>query len=371
MRTSGLPGPSIQRARAALAPLMGVLFASLVGAACGPENALDTFSESRCDIPENQFVSGGVASDGIPALTLPPMVGPDQVDYLGNADRVLGVVVNGEARAYPHPIMWHHEIVNDRIGDQWVSVSFCPLTGSGIAMDATVGGNRIEFAVSGLLFSNNLVMFDRISDELFGPQLSVEGKCERFQGVSPDLVAVREMSWGRWKQLYPETLVVSDDTGFNRPYFSYPYGSYDQLFDNSLLFPQSGVDRSRPIKERVLAIRTSARGGRGYPFGDLENIGPQVALNDQVDGSPVAVFYERRDGEAAIAYNPVVAGQTLTFDIIDNKIQDSQTGSIWSFSGVALEGPLAGEQLQPLRHAYVLMWFAWRHFQPDGEVFQV
>ncbi len=99
----------------------------------------------------------------------------------------------------------------------------------------------------------------------------------------------------------------------------------------------------RFTKERVLAIRTSATGGRGYPFGDLENIGPQVALNDQVDGSPVAVFYERRDGEAAIPYNPVVAGQTLTFHVIDNKIQDSRTGSIWSFSGVALEGPLEGE----------------------------
>ena len=367
MRISGRLSPSTQPARVALPRLMGVLFASVVVAACGG----DDFESSDCAIPSNLIVSGGPGRDGIPALTLPPMVTSDQVPYLSNGDRVLGVVVNGEARAYPHRILWHHEIVNDRIGDQWVSVSFCPLTGSGIAMDATVSGNRIEFGVSGLLFSNNLVMFDRLTDELYGPQLAVEGQCQRFRGLSPDLIPVREMSWGRWKQLYPETLVVSDDNQSPRNYSRYPYGSYDQLFDNSLLFAQSGVDTSRPIKERVLAIRTSATGGRGYPFGDLSDIGGKIALNDQVDGSPVAIFYDRLDGEAAIAYNPVVAGQTLTFDVVDFKYVDSQTGSIWSFSGVALEGPLVGEQLQPLANAYVLMWFAWRQFQPNGEVFEL
>ena len=349
---------------------MGALLASLVVVACGPEDALETFSESPCDIPSSQFVSGGPPPDGIFALTLPPMVRPDEADYLLNGDRVLGVVVDGEARAYPHRILWHHEIVNDRIGDKWVTVSFCPLTGSGIGMDATVAGNRVDFGVSGLLVTNNLVMFDRITEELYGPQLSIEGQCERFRGVSPDLVAVREMSWARWKQLYPETVVVSSDNERPQAYFIYQYGSYDQLFDNSLLFPQSNVDTSRPLKERVLAIRTTTTGGRGYPFSELAEVGGQIALNEQVDGSPVAVFYEVRDGESAVAYDPRVTGQTLTFDVIDSKIQDSQTGTIWSFSGLGLEGPLAGEQLQPLRNAYVLMWFAWREFQPDGDVFE-
>ena len=371
MRTLVLTSPLIQRARAALPSLMGVLFVSFLVTARGPDDPTEVFGDSPCDIPSNLFVNGGPAPDGIPALTLPTMIAASAEDYLDDDDRVLGVFMNGDARAYPHRIMWHHEIVNDRIGGRWVTVSFCPLTGSGIAMDATVGGNRVEFAVSGLLFSNNLTMFDRITDELYGPQLSIEGQCERFRGVSPDLVAVREMSWGRWKQLYPETTVVSSNTGFNRPYFSYPYGSYDQLFDNSILFPQFGVDRSRPIKERILAIRTSENGGRGYPFDDLRDIGGRLALNDNVDGSPVTIFYEVLFGEAAVAYNPVVTGQTLTFEVVSTQIKDTQTGTTWSFGGAGLEGPLAGEQLEPLANAYVLMWFAWKHFQPDGEVFQL
>jgi hypothetical protein len=260
--------------------LLGVLFASLIIAACGSDDATEVFGDSPCDIPSNLFL-------------------------------------NGEARAYPHRIGWHHEIVNDRIGDTWVTVSFCPLTGSGIAMDATIGGNRVEFGLSGLLFSNNLTMFDRITNELYGPQLSIERKCERFRGASPNLIAIREMSWGRWKELYPETAVVSSDNAAPKPYLSYPYGSYDQLNDNSLLFPQDNVDTSHPLKERVLAIRSRTTGGRGYPFSELAALGGGVTLNDVVDGAPVAIFYEIRSGESAVAYDRVVAGQTLTFEMVD------------------------------------------------------
>jgi hypothetical protein len=100
-------------------------------------------------------------------------------------------------------------------------------------------------------------------------------------------------------------------------------------------------------------------------------MGGQLALNDNVDGSPVAIFYEVRSGESAVAYDPVVAGQTLTFEIVNNEIRDTQTGTLWSFGGAGLEGTHAGAQLQPVANSYVLMWFAWKHFQPDGVVFSI
>lgn len=146
MCTSILSRPRIQRARAALPTLLGVLLASLLIAACGSDDATEVFGDSPCDIPSNLFLNGGPPPDGIPALTLPPMIAASAQVYLVDSDRVLGVVLNGEARAYPHRIGWHHEIVNDRIGDTWVTVSFCPLTGSGIAMDATIGGTESSSA---------------------------------------------------------------------------------------------------------------------------------------------------------------------------------------------------------------------------------
>ena len=79
----------------------------------------------------SHLVSGGVAKDGIPALTNPTFVAPNEVNYVREDDVVMGIVINGEPRAYPHNIGWWNEIINDRVGDQSVVVSLCPLTGTG------------------------------------------------------------------------------------------------------------------------------------------------------------------------------------------------------------------------------------------------
>lgn len=179
-----------------------------------------------CLVDPDLLVASGLPPDAIAALTLPSMVsaGHPQADYLDDDSRVLGIVMNGEARAYPHNILWWHEVVNDRIDLQWISVTFCPLTGSGLAFDPRVDGVRLDLGVSGLLFANNLVLFDRISGGVYGPQLSVEGKCGGFQGTSLSLRGVQEMTWGRWVALHPGTKVVADGTGYDLPYDVYPFG---------------------------------------------------------------------------------------------------------------------------------------------------
>ncbi|NNF14622.1 MAG: DUF3179 domain-containing protein [Gemmatimonadetes bacterium] len=325
-----------------------------------------------CDLDSDLLISS-LAPNAIPALNEPPMVAPDDptVDYLRESDRVLGVVVEGEARAYPHNIFWWHEIVNDRIGDTWISLTFCPLTGSGLGFDPELEGfGRLDLGVSGLLFANNLVMYDRDSEAVYGPQLSVEGSCETFQDRSLELRAVQEMSWARWKALHPDTRVVSGDLQRGRNYQLYPYGSYDDLTSNELLFPMS-VDRTRHIKERVLAIRVG-KNGKGYPFLELAELGSVVALNETVGGVPTAVFFEEGDGMAALAFDARVDGQTLTFaaDPDAGVWIDDETGSTWTFGGDAIDGPLAGSRLTPRADAYTLFWFAWRHFQPSAGVFE-
>jgi len=211
-------------------------------------------------------------------------------------------------------------------------------------------------------------MFDRVSGNLYGPQLGVGGKCGNFTDVSLELMPVQEMSWGRWKALHPNTKVVGDDQGFTRDYQRYPYGDYDRLDDDDLLFPMA-VDESRPIKERVLAIR-DGDAGRGYPFGELAANGSVVALNEVVAGIPTAIFYELMDGQTAIAFDARVNGQTLTFTADPGGFwTDQETGSTWDIGGAATAGPLEGERLTTRADAYVLFWFAWRHFQPNGSTY--
>jgi Protein of unknown function (DUF3179) len=365
MRTS----PVRRQHRIALA--RGGMFGALVliAAACGESPTTNRVGEIICDL-DNDLLVASLAPNAIPAISGPTMVDPDDVsvDYMFDSDRVAGVVINGEARAYPHNIMWHHEIINDVIDGVLVSVTLCPLTGSAMAFSPEIDGRTLDLGVSGLLFANNLVMYDRLTDEVYGPQLAVAGSCQGFRGSSLTLMPMQEMSWGRWKELYPDTKVVSGDTGFARNYRNYPYGNYDNINSTDLLFGMP-VDDSRPIKERVLAIR-SGDAGRGYPYGELALVGPRAAVNEVVSGIPTVVFYEVINGQAALAFDARVNGQTLTFEVDSTGAWvDLETGSIWELDGTAIAGPMVGERLRTREDAYTVFWFAWRHFQPNGQMF--
>ena len=190
----------------------------------GPEtNFLDVPS-----FPYDQIQDGGPSKDGIPALTDPTFVKPDDrtVFYLRDDDLILGVAVNGQAKAYPHNILWHHEIVNDLIGEHPIIVTLCPLTGTGMVFDGKDrDGSRITVGVTGLLFNNNLIMYDRRDDQSLYPQMIFRSIQGPRIGRDLTLLPVVETTWRYWKQLYPNTTVISGSTGVYTigTYFSYPY----------------------------------------------------------------------------------------------------------------------------------------------------
>lgn len=348
----------------------GAILVAAVGA-CSDGGPLGVGGGGRtddlvCDLNRDLLVSE-TSPGAIPAMTEPPMVteGEPGAAYLDDDERILGVVENGAARAYPHAILDHHEVINDRIDGQWFTVTFCPLTGSGIRLDPHLGSERLDMAVSGLLFANNLVLYDRASGDVYGPQLAAGGTCSRFRDQSLTFLPLVEMSWGEWKELYPNTLVVSSATGFNRNYRQSPYGEYRQ--DEDLLHDMP-VDRSRPLKERVLSIRVGDEGGVGFAFGELASaLGDRGALNEEIGGASTTVFYQRDDGETAAAFYSTVRTQVLTFSANpDGTFSDAETGTVWRLDGLAIDGALAGERLEIREDAFVVYWFAWRHFQPDA-----
>ena len=383
----GRPAPSRMNPRTrtsrARAPGPGsgpilALAGSIVLVACTDSGPLGsrperTFDDTRCAL-EADYLQGVVPPNFIPALTLPTMVAADaspdvepNVTYLRDEDRVLGIVVDGEARAYPHKVLEQHEIVNDRVADRWISVTYCPLTGSGLAFDPHVDGERLDLGVSGLLFANNLVLYDRGSGDLYGPQLAVTGRCDAFRDETLVVLPVQETTWGRWKRFHPDTRVVGVRSTDGR-YEEDLYPGYDDLDNYDTWYP-GPVDRSRPPKERVLAIR-SGDGGPGYPFGVLAALGETAVVNDVVDGAPTVVLYRADAGETAVAFDARIDGQALNFAVDGIGVwTDLETGSRWTLDGVAIDGPLAGRSLAPHPDAYVAFWFAWRHFQPEGRPF--
>ena len=63
-----------------------------------------------------EIVWGGVRRDGIPDLRFPPPIAPEDARYLDPGDRVFGVSINGEHRAYPLRVLNPHEMANDTLG---------------------------------------------------------------------------------------------------------------------------------------------------------------------------------------------------------------------------------------------------------------
>ena len=110
-------------------------------------------------VPESEVLKGA-GKDAIPALTDPEIVRYGEVNYLNGADLVIGLVIDGEPRAYPHRILDWHEIINDKIGDTNFAITYCPLTGSGIGWNQLQLTNA-SFGVSGLLYNTNLIPYDR------------------------------------------------------------------------------------------------------------------------------------------------------------------------------------------------------------------
>ncbi len=205
--------------------------------------ALDT---GQARISLDDLLAGGPPKDGIPALDHPTFDAPSQTPFADD-ERVLGVFINGQAKAYPYSILNWHEIVNDSIGGVPVSVTYCPLCETGIVFERRVGGKETTFGVSGKLFQSCLVMYDRLTDSLWsqpwglgvvGPH--VNESLKRYPAVRTTL--------GLWKKVHPATTVLSANTGSGRDYFRYPYGSY--YTSDALIFPVRNTERVvGPVKD--------------------------------------------------------------------------------------------------------------------------
>ena len=194
---------------------------------------IDPAATSRIDLA--QLLNGGPPKDGIPSIDAPEFDTAATTPFQ-EEDIVIGVVLNGEARAYPYNIMNWHEIVNDTVGGVNVTVTYCPLCDTIVAFER----GDTTFGVSGKLYQSCLVMFDRRDDSLYaqpwalgvvGPQ--VNQTLSRIPAVKTTLAA--------WMAQYPDSTILSTRTGHSRDYQNYPYGTY--YTDEQIIFPVRHQDQ--------------------------------------------------------------------------------------------------------------------------------
>ncbi|MEP7335562.1 MAG: DUF3179 domain-containing protein [Actinomycetota bacterium] len=211
---------------------------------------------TRHTVPLREFQSGGPGKDGIPALDHPTFVKTDRVRFLNAREPVIELVLGSQARAYPLQILIWHEIVNDRIGHTPVAVTFCPLCNTAIAFDRRVGGRTLSFGTTGNLRNSDLVMYDR-QTESWWQQFGGDGVVGRYAGRRLRQVPVRIVAWREFLRAHPHGLVLSQSTGYSKPYGSNPYVGYDDVSSPPFFPVKNGNDQRLPPKERVVFIARS------------------------------------------------------------------------------------------------------------------
>lgn len=345
--------------------VLGIFIFSIILFSPLKDNFIETDSqETKHTVPLDQIVSGGPPQDGIPSIDEPKFQSVSEADkILEDSEFVLGLNINGDIKAYPLQILVWHEIVNDIVGGQHIAVTYCPLCFTTQVFNRTLSdGNTVEFGTSGKLYNSNLVMYDRSSNSLWSQGLG-EGIVGDYSGLKLEKIPFDIAYWKEWKELYPESKILSRDTGSTRPYGADPYGDY---YTNELiLFPISNDDERMGLKEIILGLEQNDQ-YKAYKLQDIEN---QKIINDVVDDKKIALIsmhpFIVRVFDRTLDDGSVIE---LKYNDSNGTLFDSVTGSGLTFEGNFISGPLQNEQLKriPIDPGF---WFEWVAFHPETTVY--
>lgn len=351
-RTPKEPPPKVDKS-IAIVPIEEVVFDTFRGGFIRLSDASDETIEMLRDLikpvyqPRYESVEGG--------------------DWLSDDDMVLGYVSkSGTAVAYPVTMLNLHEIVNDVIDGVPVLISYCPLCVSGVVYDRELDGEVLLFGNTSSLYESDLVMYDHETGSYWFQVLG-EAIVGPLSGKRLTMLPSVTAPWGQWKELHPETSILSRDLGllpFGSSYDRNRFLGYDDAVNRGdFAFPVSEDkldSRLRP-GDRVFAVQVGEV-HKAYPITER----PDAVVNDVVGGKEIVVV-SREAGPTAASFERTLEGRTLSFGLEGGQMVDAETGSRWDDAGRAVAGPLTGTQLErvPSRTSF---WFSLVGSLPDVEL---
>ncbi len=310
-------------------------------------------------IPLDKIKSGGPPKDGIPSIDKPVFTDISGSQFMSDSDTVVGLDVNGESKAYPLSILVWHEIVNDNVGGIPVSITYCPLCYTNQVFERIIDGQEVEFGTSGKLYNSNLVMYDRLTQSYWSQALGTAVKGE-LTGYQLNLIPFDVITWGDWKKLHPDTVVLTTDTGYIRSYATDPYGSY--YVEPRIMFPVEHLDDRMYPKEIIIGFNQDDI-YKAYKQNDIES---NVVINDSIGNT--AIMLVSLFSENSRAYDRTIDNSTLNFVYVNGKIFDTETNSEWNYDGLSISGEFEGEQLERMA-IEPGFWFEWVAFHPETLVY--
>jgi len=218
----------------------------------------------------------------------------------------------------------------------------------------------LTFGVSGMLYRNGLIMFDRQTESLWSHILG-QAIAGEFQRTQLTFIPALQTDWQSWQELHPDTFVIDPRLVGGDSYTNY-YTS-----DQAGVLGWQNPDERLRSKEYVLGVRLGGQ-ARAYPFSVLDR---QPVVNDALAGVEIAVFFDQASASGAVFDRQLEDGTVLTFEPAPEPglATDANTGSQWNIlTGRAVSGPLEGRQLTQVPITYAF-WFGWADYHGEGTVY--
>jgi hypothetical protein len=199
---------------------------------------------------------------------------------------------------------------------------------------------ELTLGVAGSVFHGSMVLYDRETKSFWtqGDGKAVEGPLAgRLLHPIPSVLT----DWQTWLRHHPSSTVALRayaNRGMTREVYEFMgLGSF------------------------VLGV-SEGNFAKAWGFGELAKNG---AIQDEWLGAPVLVVFDKGSWTARLYERPRTA-DPLTFHIVEGRLVDEQTGSMWQpLTGRAEAGPLAGQRLKPLP-AVTSYRSAWYELHPDS-----
>ncbi len=301
---------------------------------------------------------------------------------------VLSVEISGRAKAYPLNMLSVHEIANDTLSGVPILSTFCPLCNTGIVYDRRLKHKGkeylMDFEVSGMLRKSDMVMADK-QTETWWQQLEGKGIVGNLEGAELSVIPSLVISVEEFFKRYPDGKILSKATGIEGAEEYYGKNFYKN-YDNpdgkpyDKFFSPDQIDPRLPAMERIVDIRSSGE-YKVYTFSAVEKSG---VINDEFNGKNVVLFYqpgtvsvldekeikESKDIGMVTVFNPVLEGELLKFQKVEDKFIDENTNSVWDITGRCIEGNLKGKELQIEPHGNHFA-FVWLAFHPETNIYGV
>jgi hypothetical protein len=280
----------------------------------GQDPASYGFVLEPLDVPSHLLVAGGLPREGLRALEHPPFLDLDQAaalnpgghggKFMVPSDRVVGLSMGGESRAYPLHLLQWYEVVNDTVGGVPVLICYSPLVDGVAVFERPVGpdGELLRFASSGLLYQSEQLAFERGSESLWSPLLgrAIAGPA---CGQALERLPFALVGWGGWKEQHPDTVLLARDEAVRKRRKRNPYGSY---FGSDILrFPVEPVPDASfgRLKQRATVLSRSGERavvlhGRVVGRACVQIAGEQIELVKDADADTLELVAGEPDWAA-------------------------------------------------------------------------